>query len=45
MQQALSETPAILKTLEDYFAFGYPFDKLDLLAAPDFAAGQWRTRG
>lgn len=45
MQQALSETPAILKTLEDYFAFGYPFDKLDLLAAPDFAAGAMENPG
>jgi len=45
MQHALSETPAILKTLEDYFAFGYPFDKLDLLAAPDFAAGAMENPG
>lgn len=33
------------KTLEDYFAFGYPFDKLDLLAAPDFAAGAMENPG
>lgn len=45
MQHTLSETPAILKTLEDYFAFGYPFDKLDLLAAPDFAAGAMENPG
>ncbi len=45
MRHALSETPAILKTLEDYFAFGYPFDKLDLLAAPDFAAGAMENPG
>lgn len=45
MQHALSETPAILKTLEDYFAFGYPFDKLDLLAAPDSAAGAMENPG
>ncbi len=45
MQHALSETPAILKTLEDYFAYGYPFDKLDLLAAPDFAAGAMENPG
>ncbi|EPB9401137.1 M1 family aminopeptidase, partial [Acinetobacter baumannii] len=32
-------------TLEDYFAFGYPFDKLDLLAAPDFAAGAMENPG
>ncbi|HHP4823442.1 TPA: M1 family aminopeptidase, partial [Acinetobacter baumannii] len=31
--------------LEDYFAFGYPFDKLDLLAAPDFAAGAMENPG
>lgn len=45
MQHALSETPAILKILEDYFAFGYPFDNLDLLAAPDFAAGAMENPG
>lgn len=45
MQQALSETPAIIHALEDYFAFGYAFDKLDLLAAPDFAAGAMENPG
>jgi len=45
MAHALSETPAIIHTLEDYFAFGYPWDKLDLLAAPDFAAGAMENPG
>lgn len=45
MQRALSETPAIIKTEEDYYGFGYPFDKLDLLAAPDFSAGAMENAG
>ncbi|SFR88752.1 alanyl aminopeptidase [Dyella sp. OK004] len=45
MQHVLSETPSIIKTLEDYYGFGYPFDKLDLLAAPDFSAGAMENPG
>ena len=45
MQHALSETPAIVHTLEEYFGFGYPFDKLDILGAPDFAAGAMENPG
>lgn len=45
IQHALSETPAIVHALENYFAFGYAFDKLDLLAAPDFAAGAMENPG
>jgi alanyl aminopeptidase len=45
MQHVLSETPSIIHTLEDYYGFGYPWDKLDLLAAPDFAAGAMENAG
>ena len=45
MQHVLGETPSIIHTLEDYYGFGYPFGKLDLLAAPDFAAGAMENPG
>ena len=45
MQHVLGETPSIVHTLEDYYGFGYPWDKLDLLAAPDFSAGAMENPG
>lgn len=45
MQHVLGETNAIIHTLEDYYGFGYPYDKLDLLAAPDFSAGAMENAG
>jgi alanyl aminopeptidase len=45
MQHVLGETPSIIHTLEDYYGFGYPWDKLDLLAAPDFSAGAMENAG
>ena len=45
LQHVLGETPAIIHTLEDYYGFGYPFGKLDLLAAPDFSAGAMENPG
>ncbi|WP_329742539.1 M1 family metallopeptidase [Dyella sp. A6] len=45
MKHILGETPAIIHTLENYYAFGYPWDKLDLLAAPDFSAGAMENPG
>jgi cytosol alanyl aminopeptidase len=45
LQHVLGETPSIIHTLEDYYGFGYPFDKLDVLAAPDFAAGAMENAG
>lgn len=45
MQHVLSETPSIIHALENYYGFGYPFGKLDLLAAPDFAAGAMENPG
>ena len=45
MQHVLGETPSIIQALENYFGFGYPWDKLDVLAAPDFAAGAMENAG
>ncbi len=45
MSHVLGETPSIIHALENYYGFGYPFDKLDLLAAPDFAAGAMENPG
>jgi alanyl aminopeptidase len=45
MQRALAATPAIIEAEEDYYGFGYPFGKLDLLAAPDFSAGAMENAG
>jgi alanyl aminopeptidase len=41
----LGETPAVVKFYEQYTAQPYPFDKLDLLGAPDFAAGAMENAG
>ena len=45
MQHVLGETPSIIHALENYYGYGYPFDKLDLLAAPDFSAGAMENAG
>jgi alanyl aminopeptidase len=41
----LDQTPAIVKYYEDYTHQPYPFDKLDLLGAPDFSAGAMENAG
>ena len=41
----LGQTPAIVKFFEDYTGIAYPFDKLDLLGAPDFNAGAMENAG
>ncbi len=38
-------TPGLLRALEGYFARAYPFDKLDLIAVPDFAFGAMENPG
>ncbi|MBD8872277.1 M1 family metallopeptidase [Rhodanobacter sp. DHB23] len=45
MSHVISETPSIIRALENYYGFGYPWDKLDVLAAPDFSAGAMENAG
>jgi alanyl aminopeptidase len=42
---ALAETPALVRWLEGYFGVAYPWDKLDLIAVPDFGAGAMENAG
>ncbi len=42
---ALENTAAIVTALERYFGMAYPFEKLDLLAAPDFGYGAMENAG
>lgn len=45
LRYALEHTPALLGNLEQYFASAYPYDKLDIVAVPDFAAGAMENAG
>lgn len=42
---ALANTASILATLEEYFGTPYPYEKLDLVAVPDFIAGGMENVG
>ena len=42
---ALDGTEAILTALEEYFGTPYPYEKLDLIAAPDYAFGAMENPG
>jgi len=42
---ALKETAGLVTDLEAYFGIAYPFDKLDIIAVPDFAAGAMENAG
>ncbi len=42
---ALQRTPGILAVLSDYFGRPYPYEKLDLVAVPDFEAGAMENAG
>jgi aminopeptidase N len=42
---ALEAAAALVIRLGDYFAFPYPYAKLDLVAVPDFAAGAMENPG
>ena len=42
---ALRGTPALVAYLERYFGVGYAYDKLDLIAVPDFGAGAMENAG
>ena len=43
--EAVKVTPAILRSLERYFGRPYPFEKLDLIAAPEFLYGAMENAG
>jgi len=45
MTWALENTAELLTWLEDYFAIEYPYDKLDIVAVPDFASGAMENAG
>lgn len=45
LAHGLKTTAEILGELERWFGIPYPFDKLDLLAAPDFAFGAMENAG
>jgi alanyl aminopeptidase len=45
MAFAMQNTPRIVAALERWFGSPYPFDKLDIVAVPDFAAGAMENAG
>ncbi|HEY8948918.1 MAG TPA: M1 family metallopeptidase [Rhizomicrobium sp.] len=45
LKYALSLTPSVVEHLESYYGVGYPYQKLDVLAVPDFAAGAMENAG
>ncbi len=45
LDYALRNTAPILLALEEYFDSPYPYDKLDIVAVPDFAAGAMENAG
>lgn len=45
LQYALANTEVILTFLEEYFGTPYPFEKVDLVAVPDFVAGGMENAG
>lgn len=45
LAHALGETEAILNWLESYFGIAYPYDKLDVVAVPDFNSGAMENIG
>lgn len=44
-KEAATKTPALLKALETWFDSKYPYDKLDLVAAPEFMYGAMENPG
>jgi alanyl aminopeptidase len=45
LRYALSLTPGVITALENYYQLPYPFQKVDILAVPDFAAGAMENAG
>ena len=44
-EYALAHTQEILEAIENYFEIPYPYDKLDIIAVPDFNAGAMENAG
>jgi len=44
-RKALADTARVLEQQEQLFAIGYPYDKLDIVAVPDFGAGAMENAG
>ena len=45
LQYALENTGGLLTALEEYFGSEYPYEKLDLIAAPEYAFGAMENPG
>ncbi|NUP06453.1 MAG: M1 family metallopeptidase [Polyangiaceae bacterium] len=45
LKEALAEHTKLVVELESYFGIAYPYDKLDVIAVPDFAAGAMENAG
>jgi alanyl aminopeptidase len=45
LEFAMRESGPLLASLERYFGIPYPFDKLDILAVPDFGGGAMENAG
>jgi alanyl aminopeptidase len=45
LSHALAEVAPILTALESYFGIAYPYDKLDIVAVPDFGPGAMENAG
>ncbi len=44
-EYALANTAGILEAIEEYFDIPYPYEKIDLIAAPDYAFGAMENPG
>jgi len=45
LARAMRDTPALVTSLERYTGHAYPYDKLDIVAVPDFTSGAMENAG